>query len=212
MIRVLVADDHAVVRHGLGLLIGRTQDLVLAGAAANGEEVLQALSQQPFDLLLLDLNMPGLSGPDLVERIREQHPALPIMVFTMRSELHMARRMLHKGVAGYATKGCDETLLISAMRQVAAGRRFIDPDISEQLLFDEAVSVASVASERLSDRELQIMKLIAQGKGLTEIGAELGISLKTVSTHKTRLMKKMDFNSNSELVIYAAEYGLIEKN
>lgn len=212
MIRVLVADDHAVVRHGLGLLIGRTQDLVLAGAVANGEEVLQALSQQPYDVLLLDLNMPGLSGPDLVERIREQHPALPIMVFTMRSELHMARRMLHKGVAGYATKGCDEALLITAMRQVAGGGHFIDPDISEQLLLDEAVSVAPVASECLSDRELQIMKLFAQGKGLTEIAAELGISLKTVSTYKTRLMKKMDFSSNSELVIYAAEYGLIEKN
>jgi DNA-binding NarL/FixJ family response regulator len=212
MIKVLVADDHAVVRHGLGLLIGRTQDIVVAGMAENGDKVLEALRQGEFDLLLLDLTMPGPSGPELVDLIRKEYAALPILVFSMRSELHMAKRMLHKGVAGYATKGCDETLLIAAIRKVASGGRFVDPSISGQVMFEEEASANPVSTERLSERELQIMKLFAQGKNLTEIAGELEISPKSVSTYKTRLMKKMDFKSNSELAIYAAEYGLIEKS
>lgn len=206
MIKVLVADDHAVVRYGLGLLIGKTTDIEVAGMAANGDEVLLALQQGQYDVLLLDLNMPGLSGEALVERIRERHAELPILVFTMRSELHMAKRMLHKGVAGYVTKGGNEALLITAIREVAAGKGFVDPLISEQLWQENADEPAPF--ECLSERELQIMKLIAQGYGLTEIAGELEISVKSVSTYKTRLMKKMDFKSNSELAICAAEYGL----
>lgn len=211
MIRVLVADDHAVVRYGLGMLLGNTGDIEMVGAAENGEQVLQRLQEASFDVLLLDLTMPGLSGAELVACVRERHPALPILIFSMRSELYMAKRMLHKGVAGYITKGGSEALLIDAIRAVAAGKSFIDPLISEQL-WQEGVVVADAPLERLSERELQIMKLVAQGQGLTEIAGELGISVKSVSTYKTRLMKKMDFKSNSELVVYAAEYGLTEIN
>lgn len=211
MIKVLVADDHVIVRNGLKQLFGVMGDLVVAAEAENGEQVLKALQHGKFDLLLLDLNMPGISGVELIAVIRAQYPALPILVLSMRSEVYVAKRVIHAGVAGYVTKGGSEALLISAIRKVAAGERFMDTAIAEQIMFEKTAYSDVVSVDCLSSRELQVMKLFAQGLGVGEIAKELAISQTTVSTHKTRLMKKMNFGSNSELVLYAAEYGLVDE-
>lgn len=211
MIKVLVADDHVIVRNGLKQLFGAMGDLTVAAEAENGDQVLQALQREKFDLLLLDLNMPGLSGVELIEAIRAQYPALPILVLSMRNEVHIAKRVIQAGISGYVTKGGSEALLITAIRKVAAGERFMDTAIAEQLMFEKTASSEVASIECLSERELQIMKLFAQGMSVSEIAKELAVSQTTVSTHKTRLMKKMDFKSNSELVLYAAEYGLVDE-
>jgi DNA-binding NarL/FixJ family response regulator len=155
--------------------------------------------------------MPGISGVELIEAIRAQYPALPILVLSMRNEAYVAKRVIQAGIAGYVTKGGSETMLINAVRKVAAGERFIDSVIAEQLMFEKNTTGSVASIDCLSGRELQIMKLFAQGMSVNEISKELGVSQTTISTYKTRLMKKMDFQSNSELVLYAGEHGLIDE-
>jgi DNA-binding NarL/FixJ family response regulator len=210
MIKVLIADDHAIVRSGLKQLFGLMGDINVGGEATNGEEVLEALQKGQFDLLLLDLTMPGLSGINLIGRIRTLHANLPILVLSMHNELQIAKRVLQAGAAGFVTKGSEQDILMTAIRKVATGGRFVDPTITEQMMFEKPVQGESAPHERLSERELHIMKLFAKGMGINEIAAELFISNKTVSTHKARLMQKMNFKSNSELVRYAVDHGLIE--
>lgn len=208
MIKVLIADDHVIMRNGLKQLCEDMGDIEVAGEAKNGSEVLAFLnSGNKFDLALLDLTMPGVSGADLVERIREHHANLPILIFSMRSELPVVKSVLKAGATGYITKGGEEALLISAIRKVAGGERFVDPIIVEQSIFEKKAH-GKLALGRLSEREVQVMKLIAQGKTLSEIAVELFISIKTVSAHKRNLMLKMNFNSTAEMAIYVAENGL----
>lgn len=210
MIKVLIADDHVIVRSGLKQLFGLMGDINVAGEAANGEEVLEALKQGQFDLLLLDLTMPGVSGVNLIGRIKAFNVKLPILVLSMHNELQIAKRMLQAGASGFVTKGSGQDTLMSAIRKVASGGRFVDPTVAEQMMFEKPIQGESVPHERLSERELHIMKLFAKGKGINEIAEELFISNKTVSTHKARLMQKLNFQSNAELVRYAADHSLIE--
>jgi two-component system, NarL family, uhpT operon response regulator UhpA len=210
VIRVLIADDHVIVRSGLKQLFGLMGDITVAGEATNGEEVLEALKHGQFDLLLLDLTMPGLSGVNLIGRIIVSNPSLPILVLSMHNELQIAKRVLQAGAAGYVTKGSGQDTLMSAIRKVAAGGRFVDPTVAEQMMFEKPTPGESAPHERLSERELHIMKLFAKGKGINEIAEELFISNKTVSTHKARLMQKLNFQNNAELVRYAADHGLVE--
>jgi DNA-binding NarL/FixJ family response regulator len=205
----MIADDHAVMRKGLRLLCESMGDVAVAGVAENGDEVLELLQHGQYDLVLLDLTMPGISGAELVERIRAQHANLPILIFTMRGEAQVAKRVLQKGASGFITKGSSEEMLMSAMRKVAAGGNYIDPIIAEQMMFEKTVASESAAEEYLSDRELQILRLLGQGKTVNEIADELFISSRTVSTHKARLMLKMNFKNNADLVLYASESGLI---
>jgi DNA-binding NarL/FixJ family response regulator len=210
MIRVLIADDHAVVRGGLKQLFELMGDIAVAGEATNGEEVLSALQEKEFDLILLDLTMPGLSGVNLINRIHATHEGLPILVLSMHNELQIVKRVLQAGASGYVTKGSAQETLMAAIRKVAGGGRFIDPTVAEQMVFEKPAGSDALPHERLSERELHIMKLLAMGRGINEIAAELFISNKTVSTHKARLMQKMDLQSNAELVRYAADHGLVE--
>ena len=210
MIKVLIADDHVVVRNGLRQLFGLMGDIAVAGEATNGEEVLEALNHGPFDLLLLDLTMPGLSGINLIQRVRALDAKLPILVLSMHDELLIAKRVLTAGASGFITKGSAQDTLIAAIRKVAAGGRFVDHAVSDQMMFEKPASSESVPHERLSERELHVMKLYAKGWGVNEIAAELYISNKTVSSHKARVMQKMNFQSNAELVRYAADHGLVE--
>jgi DNA-binding NarL/FixJ family response regulator len=207
----LIADDHVVVRSGLKQLFALMGDIVVAGEAANGEEVLAALKQEnQHDLVLLDLTMPGISGITLIAEIRALYPKLPILVLSMHNELQIAKRVLQAGAAGFVTKGSMQDILMDAVHKVAGGGRFIDPMIAEQMMFEKAPAVDLAPHEQLSERELQILKLFAKGHGINEIAEELYISNKTVSTHKARLMQKMGFASNAELVRYAADYNLVE--
>lgn len=211
MIRVLIADDHVVVRSGLKQLFDLMGDIVVAGEAANGEEVLAALKREnQYDLILLDLTMPGISGITLIAEIRALYPRLPILVLSMHNELQIAKRVLQAGAAGFVTKGSMQDILMDAVHKVAGGGRFIDPMIAEQMMFEKPPTVDLAPHEQLSERELQILKMFAKGHGINEIAEELYISNKTVSTHKARLMQKMGFSSNAELVRYAADHNLVE--
>ena len=210
MIRVLVADDHVVVRNGLKQLFGVMGDVALMGEAGSGEEVLVMLEHGQADLVMLDLTMPGLSGINLVARIHGLYPQLPILVLSMHNELQVAKRVLQAGATGFVTKGSEQDTLMTAIRRVSCGGRFVDPGIAEQMMFDKPQFSGAAPHERLSERELHILKLFARGRSVNEIADQLFISNKTVSTHKARLMQKLNFSSNAELVRYAADHGLIE--
>jgi DNA-binding NarL/FixJ family response regulator len=211
VIKVLIADDHAMMRNALRQLCEVMEGIVVAGEAANGDKVMEALRNGHFDLVLLDLTMPGVNGVDLIERIHAQYKMLPILIFSMRNEFHIAKQALKAGASGYLTKESDQDILMSAIRTVAAGRRFVDPFFYDAMVCDAEEKTrpeAIGAIESLSQRELQVFKLLAQGRMITDIADELAVSQKTVGTFKARLMKKMKFGSVAELAIYASEYGL----
>ncbi|HCI13809.1 MAG TPA: DNA-binding response regulator [Gallionellaceae bacterium] len=210
MIKLLIVDDHAIVRSGLKQLFLLMGDIVVAGEASNGAEALEALRNEQFDLLLLDLTMPGISGIGLIGHIRAINTKVPILVLSMHCELQVAKRALQAGASGFVTKGCMPDTLVNAVRNVASGGRFVDPVISEQMMFEKRVPGENAPHERLSERELHVMKLIALGKSIKEIANELFISNKTISTHKARVMQKMNFQSSAEMIRYAADYGLVE--
>lgn len=211
MIRLLIADDHAIVRGGVKQILALTLDIELAGEATNGAEVLQQLQQGVFDLVLLDLNMPGVSGVDLIARIRLSRANLPILVFTMHNETQVATRVLKAGAAGYITKDSDPERLLAAIRRVSAGGKYLDPVLAEQMAFEAtAPNRCLLPHELLSDREFDVFRRLLAGNGVNEIAEQLSISNKTVSTHKVHLMEKMNLGSVAELVRYAVQHGLID--
>lgn len=209
MIRLLLADDHAIVRSGLKQLFSLAPDLRVVGEAVDGAGVLDALRAQLPDLVLLDINMPGLSGPDLIARIKSHWPALPVLVLSMHNEPQVAARVLKAGASGYVTKDSEMEVLLAAIRRVAGGGRFIVPELAEKLVFDMSSGGEKPPHALLSDRELEVFNLLIAGKGVNDIAATLCISNKTVSTHKTRLMEKMNLESTAELVRYALQHGLL---
>ena len=210
MIRLLICDDHAIVRKGLRQLFGIVADIEVVGEAHNGTEALEALRTTAADVVLMDMTMPGLCGEDLIARIRAHHPAQAILVLSMHDEAPVAQRALKAGAAGYLTKDSEPEVLLSAIRRVAAGGNFIDPGIAEQLAFQASGQQVEPSHEALSSREYQVLCLLARGRSVNDIAAELAISNKTVSTHKTRLMEKMGFDSNAALIRYAVTRGLVE--
>ena len=203
MIRILIADDHAIVRDGLRQLFALCSDLQVVGEAANGKELLEHLRGSGVDIVLLDMNMPGISGVELIKRLRVHYSSLPVLVLSMHNELQIARRALHVGANGYLTKDCDAEMLTAAIRKVASGGRFLDTRVVESMMFtpDEGLSVSP--HEHLTARELSILTLLGQGRTVNEIASDLSISNKTVSTHKANLMQKMNFSNNVDLIRYA---------
>lgn len=208
MIRVLIAEDHAIVREGLKQILALAKDVVVVGEAVDGAQVLVALRQGGIDLVLLDMNMPGISGVNLIRRIRAQDGAPPILVLSMYNELQIARRALAVGASGYLTKDNRPDVLMAAVRKVALGGRFIDPGLAEIMMFETGGTRAP--HELLSEREFDVLRLLVRGVSINDVGEELAISSKTVSTHKARLMQKMNFRNNTELVRYAIAHGLVE--
>jgi DNA-binding NarL/FixJ family response regulator len=210
MIRILIADDHAIMRGGLKQLIALADDLAAAGEATNGNQVLEVLRSGSFDLVLLDMAMPGISGIDLIARIRMHYPELPILVLSMRNDVQAARGALKAGANGYLTKDNEPEVLMAAIRKSAAGQRFVDPLLVERMVLDTEEPGQRLAHERLSKREFHIFSLLARGKTVNDIADELAISNKTVSTHKARLMQKMKFASNADLVRYGLAHGMAD--
>jgi DNA-binding NarL/FixJ family response regulator len=210
MIRILIADDHSIVRHGLKTIVSIVDDILVAGEAVSGGQVLEFLAEREVDLIVLDMSMPGVSGVNLITRIRAQHPGLPVLVLSMHNEPQIAMRALKAGADGYLTKDNEPEILLDAMRKVAAGGRFIDPVLAEHMVFEVGAAGAGFPHEQLSRRESEILRRVARGKSLNEISDELSISNKTVSIHKMRIMQKMNFNSNTELLRYAIDHGLGE--
>lgn len=209
-IRLLIADDHTIMREGLKQLLTLANDLRVVAEAENGVIVLERLRQGDIDLLLLDMNMPGLSGEDLVARIHAQYPNQKILVLSMHNEPQIALYTLKAGAAGYLCKMCSPETLLSAIRRVASGTRFIDPQIAERIALEASGLKQQINHDTLTEREFQILRLFARGSSVTQIAETLTISSKTVSTHKARLMEKMGFSSNAEIVRYALSQRLIE--
>lgn len=208
MIRLMIADDHAIVRSGLRQLLSLAPDIQVEAEAVDGSQVLDHLRQGLPDLLLLDINMPGLSGPDLIARIKSHWSALPILVLSMHNEPQVAARVLKAGASGYVTKDSEMEVLLGAIRRVAGGGRYIVPELVERLVFERNNEGDRPPHTLLSDRELEIFRLLVQGKGVNEIADQLCISNKTVSTHKTRLMEKLNIHSTADLVRYALAHQL----
>lgn len=208
MIRIAIADDHAIVRGGLKQIVATTTDIEVAGEATQAGEVLALLRGTSVDLLLLDMKMPGLSGVDLIRRVGEEQPSLPILVLSMHNEAQIVARALKAGARGYVTKDSEPETLLQGIRKLAAGGRFIDPALVDAMVFDTPDG-ASLPHERLSGRELQILKLVAAGEPLGDIAEQLHLSPKTVSTHKMRLMQKLRIANNADLIRYATQHGLM---
>jgi DNA-binding NarL/FixJ family response regulator len=210
MIRIVIADDHAMVRGGLKQIIATSADMQVTGEATDGRSALAQLNQVPCDLLLLDMTMPGISGIELIQRLRREHPALPILILSMHNEGQIVARALKAGAAGYVTKGSEPEVLLAAIHKIAAGGRFVDPSLLEAMVV-VATSEGQLPHESLSERELQILKLIATGSPLGKIADQLHLSPKTVSTYKMRLMEKLAIDNNADLIRYATRHELISK-
>lgn len=209
MIRLLIADDHAIVRRGLMQLFELVTDVQVVAEATSGAEVLACLRQSQIDLLLLDLNMPGISGADLIARIKAHQSDLPILVFSMHNEPLVAARALKAGASGYITKDCEPDILLAAVRKVAAHGNYLDPAIAEKIAFDATSATARAPHTLLSNRELEVFRLLTTGQSVNAIAIQLAISNKTVSTHKTRLLEKLNLSGMAELMRYAMQHDLL---
>jgi two-component system invasion response regulator UvrY len=209
MIKVLVADDHAMFREGLKQILEETPDIVVAGEASNGYDVLDKVSKNDYDLLLLDIAMPGLSGLDTLKQLKSQNPKLRVLVVSMYPDQQYAVRAIKAGASGYLTKASASNELIEAIRKISQGGKYISSSIAEQLLFDLEPEEERPLHERLSDREYQILCMIAMGRTVSEIASELFLSVKTVSTHRGHILEKMSMKSNAELTNYAIKHNLI---
>jgi len=203
-----VADDHAVVRRGLRHILETTPDLAIADEAASGTEVMEKLQAGEFEVLLMDVSMPGTDPVDLIKRVKAQHPLVTVLVHSMHAESPVASRMLKAGASGYITKDSEPEQLLAALRKVAAGGRYIGAALAEQLAFGNGTS--KPLHELLSDRESQVFFLLASGKTLKAIARELHLSPKTASTYKTRIMEKLNLKSDAELIRYALAHHLVK--
>ncbi len=207
---VLVADDHAIIRDGLKKILADTEDLMVAGEASNGHTVMELIKQRDWDLLMLDLSMPGRHGLELIKLIKAEKPKLPILIFSMHQEEQFAVRALRAGASGYLSKEGDSDLILPAMRKVAAGGTYISPKVAELLATDISPNSQALPHTLLSDREYEVFSRILKGISLTEIAAELTLSIKTVSTHKSHILIKMGMASQVDMVRYAIEHHLME--
>lgn len=207
MIRVLVADDHRLVRRGIKEILGMGADIAVAGECASADEIADALKRGLPDVLVLDMAMPGLSGVDLIRALVGAHAQLRILVLSMHNEGQFAARALREGAKAYVTKDAEPEILLQAVRRVAAGGRFIDPTLVEAVVF-EAPGAGQAADGTLTERELQVLRLVVAGKSLNAIAEEVHLSPKTISSHKTRIMQKLGVSNNADLLRYALRHGL----
>jgi DNA-binding NarL/FixJ family response regulator len=203
MTRIVLADDHKIVRDGLKRILAATSDLQVTSEAGDGDELLRLVKANDYDVAVVDMSMPGLAGIALIKRLKDEKPKLRILVLSMHGEQQYAARVLKAGASGYLNKDSAAEMLVGALRKVAAGGMHIG----------EAAAASLVAAERspheaLSDREFEVLRLLVEGLGPTEIGERLHLSVKTVSTHKTRILEKLGLGSTAELVRYALEHKL----
>ncbi len=210
MIRIVVADDHTIVREGLKQVLSAASDLSIVGEAQNGHEVLQRVRELEFDVLLLDMSMPGKSGIELIKQVRAEKPKLRVLVLSMHQEQQYAVRAIKAGASGYLTKESASARLVSAIRKVAGGGAFITEAVAEQLALGAMPQADGPPHSALSDREFQVFRLLVSGKAVSNIADELNLSVKTVSTHKARIMQKMNMSNPTELIRYALQHRLID--
>ncbi len=210
MIKVLLADDHTIVRAGLKELLSETGDITVSGEANDGAEALARIRESDYDVAVLDMSMPGRSGIELIRQVKRERPRLSILVLSMHSEEQYAVRALKAGASGYLTKESAADQLGAASRRIAAGGAFVTPETAQRLALDVSTAGAAAPHTLLSDREFQVLRLIADGKSVSEIAKQLTLSVKTISTHKTRIMRKMRLANQAELIRYAIEHELLD--
>jgi DNA-binding NarL/FixJ family response regulator len=210
MIRIVIADDHAIVREGLKRIVSSIGDMQVAGEAADGTEVMQRVREIEFDLLVLDLSMPGRSGMEMIRLVKAEKPKLRILVLSMHQELQYAVRAIKSGASGYLTKESAPAMLEQAIRKIAAGGAFVSAEVAEQLALSAMPGGSAAPHEALSNREFEVFRLIAAGMSVTDIATRLNLSVKTISTHKANLMNKLGLQNQSELIRYAIRHGVAE--
>ncbi|MFQ6675987.1 MAG: response regulator [Fidelibacterota bacterium] len=210
MIDVLVADDHTLVREGLKEILSESSDIAVAGEASNGREVMVQISKYDYDAVLLDISMPGRSGLEVLKDLKAVKPNLPVLMLSMHPEELYAIRALKAGASGYLTKDAAPDELIQAVRKICAGGRYVTASLAEKLAFQLTGGLEGNLHEKLSDRQYEIMCLIARGKTVSEIANELSLSVKTVSTHRARLLEKMGMKTNAEIMHYCIQNGLVD--
>jgi len=210
MKRVLAVDDHAVVRDGVKTLFDHQPGMVSVGEASTAEEAIRLVTTQDWDLVVLDLSLGGRSGLDVLKQVRQLRPKLPVLILSAHSEQQYARRAFQAGASGYITKDCPRTELLKAIRKVMDGGRYLSADLAEALTLDLERGSNKEPHEALSDREFEVMKLIASGKTVGEIAELLTLSDKTVSTYRARILEKMHFKTNAEMTRYAFQRKLVE--
>jgi two-component system, NarL family, invasion response regulator UvrY len=209
MIRVLIVDDHTIMRQGLKQILAETRDIVVIAEACNGQEAIEQVRQTDFDVVLLDVSMPAMDGFSALGLIKQERPDLRVLMLSMYPEEQYAVRLLKAGAAGYLTKESASEELIGAIRKIADGRRYITLALAESLAFALGPEAEQPPHELLSDREFQVMQAIASGKSVSDIAGELSLSVKTVSTYRTRILEKMGLKTNAEIMRYAMQEGLV---
>jgi two-component system, NarL family, invasion response regulator UvrY len=209
-LRVLIADDHAIVREGLKRILADAPELRVAGEAATGTDAIRLVKEERWDVMLLDISMQGANGLEVLRAVKEVAPKLPVLILTMYPEDQYAVRMLKAGAAGYLTKEGAPQQLVSAIRKVAGGGKYISPGVAEKLAWELERKRHPATHEDLSNREFEILRLIASGKTVSQIAQDLHLSVKTVSTYRMRLLMKLNMKSNAQLTHYAIKGGLVE--
>ena len=210
MIRVLIADDHAIVRKGLVQIASESRDIEMRGEASEYSSLMKLMKENPCDVLLLDISMPGKNGIDVLKIVREQYPKTQVLILSMYPEDQYAIRALKAGAAGYLTKDSAPERLVEAILSVSRGKKYITPKVAEMLATHLVTDTEGAPHESLSDREFQTMRLIASGKQLSQIADELALSPKTVSVYRARVLEKMQLKNNAEITHYAIKHGLVE--
>ena len=210
MIRILIADDHAIVREGLKQIVAETSDMLVAGEATSGQQVLDLIREGVWHVILLDIAMPGRGGMETLKILGHERPDIPVLILSMYSEEQYAIRTIKAGAAGYLTKESAPEELISAIRKVSQGGRYVSASLAEKLASHLAGGNEGLVHERLSNREYQVMIMIASGMSVKEIADRLSLSIKTISTNRARIMTKMKMKNNAEIIHYAIKQGLVE--
>ena len=209
MIKIIIADDHPIVRAGMKQIISEASDLMVADEASDGHKLLSKIRAENFDVVILDITMPHMDGLDVLKQLKIEKPKLPVIVLSIHPEDQYALRVLKAGASGYVTKTSAPDELINAIRKVFRGGKYISPTIAEKLAFQLDADFKEMPHETLSDREYQVLCMLASGKTVTEIADELALSVKTISTYRARILEKMDMKNNAELIHYAVQNKLV---
>ena len=208
--RILIADDHAVVREGVKRILYDMDSSIMVGEASNGQELLAKALAKTWDVVLLDISMPGRNGLEVLRQLKYTHPVIPVLVFSMHPENQYAVRAFRAGAAGYLTKDSIAEELVTAIRRVVGGRPYVSAALAEHLVLEVTRDPDTPLHARLSDRELQVLCMLGTGKTVIDIAAELSLSVKTVSTYRSRILEKMHLRSNAELIHYAVRHQLVD--
>jgi two-component system invasion response regulator UvrY len=210
MIHVLIADDHAIVRQGLKQILAETEDMVVQGEAETGVDAVRLAREGEWDVVLLDISLPDKNGIEVLKQLKREHPKLPVLILSTHPEDQYGLRALKDGASGYLSKQSAPVQLVTAIRQVASGRKYVSPELTQQLANAVGRDLERPPHDSLSDREYETLRLIASGKTLTDIANELSLSVKTVSVYRARLLEKMQLKNNAELTHYAMKNKLVE--